>query len=187
MAAQKKHHTVSKRRRFSRALFLDRLRLGDRPFVSAHVQDYLSTTARSSGKGADGAMSVAYCHARPLVGHLIRSGVSVDEQDGLGNTLLINAAANGDMHFVKMAIASRANVNHHNLHGETALSYACAYNHLAIAKVLFAAGAGINPRFRDGSSLKHDAMLPGRIKRWIETASNSRASRQRPLEKSGAQ
>jgi hypothetical protein len=64
----------------------------------------------------------------------------------------INAAADNDVQRVTELLAVGMEVGTCDEHGQTAFSYACAYNSLATAKLLHAAGADVNAPLTDGDS-----------------------------------
>lgn len=70
------------------------------------------------------------------------AGFPVDEEDEKGNTLLLLACQNVNMKMVELLVAKRANVNHKNAQGNTALHFAMAYDaDGALGEYLIARGA----------------------------------------------
>lgn len=66
------------------------------------------------------------------------------DQPDLYRELLHHAGFQGNLALLKWCIARKADVNVANERGETAFSFACAYNQFEAAKILFDAGAQIN-------------------------------------------
>jgi uncharacterized protein len=66
-------------------------------------------------------------------------------QDRTGlQTFLQHAAAEGDVDTVTLCIKYGVNLEQRNARGETALSYACSWGHLAVVRLLVDAGVDVN-------------------------------------------
>lgn len=81
---------------------------------------------------------------------LIVHGGTVDERDENGNSLLIVAAQQGSMRFVKFLLRRHADFNIQNLHGNTALHYCFQYSFNKLAEYLIAKGANDAILNKDG-------------------------------------
>lgn len=58
----------------------------------------------------------------------LNNGFPIDKQDEKGNTLLLVAAQNCNQKMCEMLLRRRADVNHQNVNGNTALHFAMAYD-----------------------------------------------------------
>ena len=93
----------------------------------------------------DGIMSFAHAENPSMIPTLVASGINVDERDTIGCTTLMNAAAvDDDTKLILWLLDNGANINAANEYGETAFSYACAWERLNIAQLLYERGANIN-------------------------------------------
>jgi len=110
--------------------------------------DYNSARQRVLRAAADSAASLQT---------VLAGGVNVNVTDNDGETALMEAADNGNLHAVKNLIAAGANVNARDEDGETALMVAADEGNLAIIKVLIAAGADVNARDNEGETALYKA------------------------------
>ncbi|MGA2501921.1 MAG: ankyrin repeat domain-containing protein [Tepidisphaeraceae bacterium] len=99
-----------------------------------------------------GLLHVAWQRNRPLIGWLLDQGISPDQRDSVGGTVLMYAAADDAIETVVLLISRGADVNARNDNGETAFSYACANDSFRSAKRLHAAGAEVNTVDAGGGS-----------------------------------
>ena len=60
--------------------------------------------------------------------------------------ILLNAVKEGDIKKVKLILASGADVNEKNKHGETAIDFAAFYGHIDICKLLIEKGSDVNTK-----------------------------------------
>jgi ankyrin repeat protein len=88
----------------------------------------------------------------------LRQGMDPDTADAAGTTLLMTAAANGNVRLVESLLRLRANVLKNNKYGESALALAALNGHQEVAKVLVQAGARINA---SGWGALHYAVFSG--------------------------
>ena len=89
---------------------------------------------------------------------LLKVGLSPNDQDVTGATPLIFAILGGHTAIVELFIKNKANVNHTDKHGQSALFPACEKNYLKIVQLLLQAGASPNlQRYHDGISALHIA------------------------------
>ena len=74
------------------------------------------------------------------------AGMSPDAGQGADTrqTFLQQAAADGDVTTVALCIKYGADIERRNVHGETALGYACSWGHLPVVQLLVAAGVDVN-------------------------------------------
>jgi ankyrin repeat protein len=93
---------------------------------------------------SDAPLQAAWYRKPDLIPWLLPRGVSPDQRDSGGGTVLMHAAADDATEVVALLIAAGADLNVHREGGETAFSYACAHDAFASAKLLHAAGAEVN-------------------------------------------
>lgn len=92
---------------------------------------------------------------------LIHRGMDVNTTDRSGSSLLMTAARNGNQPLVTLLLANRANPKHQNQYGDSALALASLKGYVAIADLLLAAGADVNP---EGWAPLHYAAFSGHTK-----------------------
>jgi ankyrin repeat protein len=90
----------------------------------------------------------------------LRQGADPDTIDASGTTLLMRAAANGNMELSKALLSLRADVNKHNQFGETAAALAAFGGHGDIVRLLVEHGASIN---ESGWGPLHYAVFNGHV------------------------
>jgi hypothetical protein len=78
-----------------------------------------------------------------VIGYL-RQGMDPDTSDAAGTTLLMTAAANGNVRLVESLLRLRANILKNNKYGESALALAALNGHQEVVRILVDAGARIN-------------------------------------------
>jgi len=78
-----------------------------------------------------------------VIGYL-RQGMDPDTSDAAGTTLLMTAAANGNVRLVESLLRLRANILKNNKYGESALALAALNGHKEVVYFLVDAGARIN-------------------------------------------
>jgi uncharacterized protein len=88
----------------------------------------------------------------------LRQGMDPDTSDVAGTTLLMTAAANGNLQLVESLLSRRANVLKNNKYGESALALAALSGHQEVVRVLVQAGARINA---SGWGALHYAVFSG--------------------------
>ncbi len=87
----------------------------------------------------------AIWHNRGMLRWLLEHGVLPDCRLGeLGNTPLMQAAADGDLWTVKMLLKFGADANAINTHSENPLGFAVAWEQADAVRLLLAAGADVN-------------------------------------------
>lgn len=101
-----------------------------------------------SGTAAGGAHNDIVVAAREnrteeVIGYL-RQGMDPDTSDAAGTTLLMTAAANGNVRLVESLLRLRANIMKNNKYGESALALAALNGHQDVVRTLIDAGARIN-------------------------------------------
>jgi uncharacterized protein len=74
----------------------------------------------------------------------LRQGMDPDTSDAAGTTLLMTAAANGNVRLVESLLRLRANILKNNKYGESALALAALNGHKEVVRILVDAGARIN-------------------------------------------
>ena len=91
----------------------------------------------------------------------IEQGANVNEQNSLGFTPLITAAANSRPEIISALLEAGANVNARTKYKETALIWAASNeNDLEVVKLLLEAGADVNARNGNGeTALMHAAFF----------------------------
>jgi len=89
---------------------------------------------------------------KPLLPLLLELGVSPDQANSEGTTVLMSAATDGDLEVLALLLKWRASINARNERGETAFSYAVTWNQRAAAVALYEAGADILCRDCDGAT-----------------------------------
>lgn len=87
---------------------------------------------------------------------------NVNKGDKNWETLLIDAARNGDVDVVEALLKQGANVNQGNKKGETPLILAAAYGHVEVVDVLIKQGANVNQGNKKGDTPLHLAAINGR-------------------------
>lgn len=80
----------------------------------------------------------------------INEGIDVNAKDGIGNTLLMNAAYHNAVKCARLLIKENASVDVIGFNGETPLMMAC-HNSYDIATILIEAGANVNAKNRFGN------------------------------------
>jgi hypothetical protein len=96
--------------------------------------------------GEDGDLiEVTLLYNKKLLGYVFRCGLNPDVgQKKPLQTFLQNSIAEGNMKYVKLAIKHGADIERKNIHGETALGYACNWGKYKIVRYLIKMGAKIN-------------------------------------------
>lgn len=81
-------------------------------------------------------------------GHIlkIKESVDLEEEDILGDTVLMDAVSNGDIELVKMLVSAGANINHSNNHLDTPLTYAVCNHGPDVVELLINLGSDVNFR-----------------------------------------
>ena len=115
----------------------------------------------------DGIMAYAYLKNPHMLSVVYECGVPLDERDTSGSTVLMSAAAHGDLHTINWLIDSGADVNAVNQSGETAFSYACAWDQLEAAEILASRGADPNPLVGGDTTPLDDTELSDRIRSFL--------------------
>lgn len=138
-------------------------------YISANLRRYERAMEKASRR-YDGVLSYMYHNNKRALLKLLSLGINVDEEDSIGNTVLITAAGIGDLRIVEALCVNGANVNHRNKSHETALSFASVYGHVSVVKRLLKHGADPNITFDDGESLENSCNLLPTIRRTIRTA-----------------
>ena len=82
---------------------------------------------------------------------LIRES-DVDILDGEARTPLIHAARYGKMEIVSYVLSARANINHQDRNGSSALHFAVQERHLKIVEYLLAQGAAVDAKEEHGNT-----------------------------------
>jgi ankyrin repeat protein len=103
-------------------------------------------------KNDDAPLWSAWYSNRALLSWLLEYGVSPNQRDSSGGTVLMSAAAENATEMIELLIAHYADVILANESGETAFSYACAKDSFDAARLLHAAGADINTVDQGGGS-----------------------------------
>ncbi|BGP24585.1 putative ankyrin-repeat protein [Rhodotorula toruloides] len=87
----------------------------------------------------------------------------LENQDEMGNTALISAAAIGNLEILTLLIGAGADVKAVNNKGQTALHYAASKGHVNIGRLLVSKGADINARDRANQLPLHRAASTGSV------------------------
>ena len=88
--------------------------------------------------------------------YFLGKGVDVNQTDGNGNTVFMNAAsANGDVELLKTLQPKIKNINQQNKKGESALMMAVAYNNAEVVDYLLKNGSDINVSDLEGNNLNN--------------------------------
>lgn len=98
-----------------------------------------------------------------IVRYLVAHGAYIDNRNIEDVTPLMAAAMNGHLDVVKHLVAAKAKLNfvHNHQEGDTALMFALAKGHTAIARLLIDSGADINIRNKLGVSSLMIAVAEG--------------------------
>lgn len=111
-------------------------------------------------------------HNKKFLEYAFKCGLSPDA--GMKRplqTLLQQAASDGDLKTVRLAINYGADINKKNIEGETALGYACSWGQFKVVKILVKTGVDVNEieKSRDSfCSTALDACLRyPRIKKYL--------------------
>ena len=128
----------------------DAIEAGDVPAVERLLKSQPSRAGNARSESCP--LHLAWYHNPQLIPTLLDLGVSPDQADTSGGTVLMYAAANGETATVSALLARGADVNARNDGGETAFSYACANDRFAAARLLHAAGADVNTIDAGGGS-----------------------------------
>jgi hypothetical protein len=92
------------------------------------------------------------------VRRLVKKGVSLDQRDDKGWTLLQIAAWHGHLDTIQYLVEAGADVNATCGHGATSLHFAAAGGHLDIARYLIESGAEVNLADNDKDTALHYVM-----------------------------
>ncbi|BGO94078.1 hypothetical protein NBRC10512_003711 [Rhodotorula toruloides] len=87
----------------------------------------------------------------------------LENQDEVGNTALMSAAAIGNLEILTLLIGAGADVNAVNNKEQTALHYAASKGHVNIGRLLISKGADINARDRANQLPLHRAASTGSV------------------------
>lgn len=129
----------------------------------ATVQELLDSE-RLTARMQYWALLTAVDHNPTVLPLLLESGVDINADDGDGgDTVLMHAAATGNVDAVRWMLDHGANINARNSNWETPFSYACAWDHLDVAKLLSERGADIDCIHRGGGTPINDTCSPKRI------------------------
>ena len=86
--------------------------------------------------------------------YFLEKGVDVNQTDGNGNTVFMNAAsANADVELLKTLQPKIKNINQQNKKGESALMLALAYNNAEVVEYLLTTGSDIKVSDLEGNNL----------------------------------
>lgn len=108
----------------------------------------ISVLVAMSGAAVGGAHDAIVVAAREdrteeVISYL-RQGMDPNTSDAAGTTILMTAAANGNVHLVETILRLRANILINNKYGESALALAALNGHKEVVCILVDAGARIN-------------------------------------------
>ena len=156
---------------------MDQLKRKNKTLAEKYIRHYIAARKTEARRSHDGAISTAYFFFRPMLWALIRGGISIDEQDTSGNTLLHHAAAIGDLRTVSRAVRFGAGINQRNNYGETAFSFACVYGHLNVSQFLARHGARTKLQFKNGDYLSENELVPSHINQWLKRSRPKRADK----------
>ena len=124
---------------------------------------------------ADGVLSHAWLQNADMIALLVELGTGVDERDSTNSTVLMSAAANGQMELVKLLIELGADIDAANDEHETPFSFACAWEHVEVAQYLYEQGADINCVHRTGGT-PLDGTLSDEVRRFLVSIGAERAA-----------
>lgn len=123
---------------------------GDMPAIERLLKEQPSL---SDGIRSDASPLHTAWHCNPdLIPDVLLLGVSPNQRDSSGGTVLMFAAADDATAILSALLARGADANARNDSGETAFSYACANDSFASARLLHAAGADVNTVDAGGGS-----------------------------------
>ena len=97
-------------------------------------------------------LMLCYSLNRNLVVRAIGMGVSPNQRDTFGNTVLVMASMDNNASFARQILDAGADPNTTNDMGETPFTYACANDSWDTARVLADGGADINAKINDGAT-----------------------------------
>ncbi len=86
-------------------------------------------------------LHIAHHTGTEMVDFLLRHGVDPNEQDEVGDTVMNYAAAENKVDEIRLLLAHGGLVDLPNVHGEDAFSFACVWDSLEAAQLLFEAGS----------------------------------------------
>ncbi|WP_417559027.1 ankyrin repeat domain-containing protein [Mesoflavibacter zeaxanthinifaciens] len=86
------------------------------------------------------------------INYFINKGIDVNQADGNGNTILINAVASNSLEIIKLFVDKTKNINHVNKEGQSALTKSIR-NNSKIVKFLINKGADVSVIDKKGNHL----------------------------------